>query len=1359
MAEIEFIEIPDFDFTGFYYPDFVRNLTIFARANVPEITDESDEEPFTQLNRAFALVGHLNNVLLDVVATETLLPTARLLESVRSHLRLIDVILEQAKPALADVVVELSTVFETPTNFIPASTQVATVETDDSPQVLYEANEDNIIQPTDVAGNVFSFDPAFVQFLANTFHAGDTITVAGVDFEPGVNFAIGANLVETIDNFVNALNASTDVAIENLLRAYRKGDKAIISFLSDELVSVIVSVIDNTLETTLVDQTASGTDAALNTGTERRADDFTPTFDRTVKNLVFSLKKVGTPTGNVRCLIENDDGSGSPNGTVIATSTNLIDITTITGAFGDFQFDFATTAKILASTKYWFILEYESPVGVSNAAAEVTQVDINDGANPAIQEVTDILINDNAGFFDVRGAAKHWFMDAQGGTNYYGWYNVTDGVETQADGEFETSTFDFSGQTGATHDVVGAANYVTFFSAADATSYYAWINVTDGANVQADPAPGGTGIQIDVIGADTDSALALKFITPIDVLGDFDALSALAVATVNTTVEGVTTDSADVSTGAAVATTKQGTNELVAGRTDVQIDILAADTTFEIAQKTVIAFNALGDFGALLNGGNTARITQTDAGTVADAVDVDANITPTIATQGTNLSNDYDVNGDGLHFLLDAVGGTDYYVWLNVTDGTFVQADPAVGGRTGIQVDILKADDNEDIATKIQVDIDGLGDFGATVSTNAVTITQVAIGVVGDAVDVDANVTIVVTVQGATENRVIMDSSGAGGSTYFTSSAWTVVATSLVMEIVSDSTNFAFRSGGFGLDKAGQSIITGATFPLMTLDPIPGSLFYVSHSTAMWDALGFILDTNGIGITGVWEFFDGNVEDSIPDSVTNLGSNLEFVVTSLMGVQDRTGALLQVTFTGNGVSELVNVIFDGGLNKVRTIGLIGQVVVSTDQNEYIVGAEWNEVSNVDDGTQDFTQNGILKYNIPQDLTQNWTKKNINTFEGFPLRYRVIDVAETFTNPIIDLIDITADKQYVIFAVTQGDSKTEDPLGSSDGSASQSFELSFSPLIVESLVIEVNEGTGFSAWNSQDNFLTSTQISKDYTLEVTADDTATIKFGDGQNGKTPAAGVDNIRATYRIFSGGAANDGNVGARTITVNKAGIAFINRVFNPRAATGFQPKEGSTQEDLARLKIAGPATLRVRNRAITPDDYEFLSTEFTTDAGSKLVTRALALEETFGIKTIENIVVGSGGALLTQTQLDDLSKFFNGSKPDNIKGVGLTNHEATSVNYTPRVIDVVATVQGGTAAVIENALAALLNPEAKFDDGVTFRWDFDDLVPIAILNSEIINTDPQNIKNVTITTPAADVDLAAKELPLAGTLTIIIV
>ena len=168
-------------------------------------------------------------------------------------------------------------------------------------------------------------------------------------------------------------------------------------------------------------------------------------------------------------------------------------------------------------------------------------------------------------------------------------------------------------------------------------------------------------------------------------------------------------------------------------------------------------------------------------GTVTDATDVDANVGITI-TQGTELSNDYDVDGNALHLLLDAVGGTLYYLWYNVTDGTFTQVDPAVVGRTGIQVDIVKADDNEAIAVKSQVIVDLIGDFGATVSTDTVVITQVATGDVDDAVDVDANVTIVIATQGSAETRVLMDSSGSGDSRYFLASTWTPVATSLRMK-------------------------------------------------------------------------------------------------------------------------------------------------------------------------------------------------------------------------------------------------------------------------------------------------------------------------------------------------------------------------------------------------------------------------------------------------------------------------------------------------------------------------------------------------------------------------------------------------
>lgn len=1357
MAEIEFIEIPDFTFTDFYYPDFLRSLTIYNRQNVPEITDESDEEPFTQMTRAFALVGHLNNVLLDVVAVETLLPTARLLESVRSHLRLIDVVLDQAKPSTTDVILELSAIFTTPTTFVPQGTQVATKETNDSPQITFEANEDNIINPTNVFDGVFSFDPAYIEFLSNTFHTGDKITIEGVDFTPNIEFSVGSSIQETVDNFVRAVNTSTNIDIEDNLFAYRTGNRAVIVFINDELVTIDVTTTDNILEVTLVDETLGGVDASLSTDTEKRADDFTSTVDRTIKNVTYSLKKTGTVTGNVKCSIETDNG-GKPSGTVVATATSLIDITTLTTSYVSYQFDFDETAQVIGGDKYWYVLEYDSPIDVSAPAAEVTEIEFTTGAIPAVAEISDVKINNLPAFYDIVGAAKHWLLDAQNGSGYYVWYNVADSTDKQTDGLIELSEFDFVGQNGASHDVIGAANYITFRSGGDAISYYIWFNVTDGVNIQTDPLVGGTGIQVDILLADADTIIATKTADEIDIYADFISTSSLSVTSIGTVDSGVTTDPVDGGTGTTITVTQHGTNELVAGRTGIQVDILSTDGILQIAQKTIALLDVITGLDAILLGSDTVRVTQTVVGSVTDPLDVNAGITIVIDTVGDDLTNAYDVNGTALSWLLDAQNSQSFNVWYNVTDGNSTQSDPLLSGKFSTQVDILKNDTQIEIATKTSLVLTALSNFTATSSGTITTITQAIVGFTNDAVDIDALVTVTVTTQGGDDSRVTLDGSGIGSSQHFTN-LWSTTVTTLVMKIVANATNFNSRAGGFGINRSGEASTDGAVFPLNALDTVAGSMFYCMHSTVMWNAIKFTLDTVGVGITGVWEYYDGNIEDTIPDNVENLGQTLEIDLTNLLGTLDRTGAIVTVTYTGTGASETLPVIHDGDKNIIITNTLLSQISVSTDENLYIVGANWNELPQIDDTTQDFTQNGKLVFDLPQDKTNNWDKKTINTITGYPIRYRVVSVEDVVQQPVIDLADITENKQFLLFEATQGESKTEDPLGSSDGSSNQVFKLGFTPLIVTSLQIEVNEGTGFTQWNRKDNFLTSTQISKDYTLEVTADDIATITFGDGKNGKKPAAGVDNIRAIYRIFGGGSANNGNVGSNTINVNKSGIAFVSKVFNPRSATGFRVKEGSTEADLARLKIAGPASLRVRNRGITPDDFEFLATEYTTDLGVALVTRALTIEESFGIKTIELVVVGTGGSLLTGIQLDDLDHYFNGSKPDNIKGVGLSNHEVTSKNYIPRVIDVTAEVTGGNKAEIENAIKALLNPEAKFNDGVTFRWDFNDTVPVAILNSEIINVDASEIKNVKITSPAADIILQPRELPLAGTLNIQIV
>jgi hypothetical protein len=809
------ITIPDFDFSGFYYPDIIRALTAFRRQNVTEITSEDDEEPYIQLERAFALVGHLNNVLLDIVATETLLPTARLLESVRSHLRLIDYILAQANPAQVEVVVELAKIFTTATNFIPADTQVATEETEGESQIIYESDTDNLIQPTDKLSSVFSYDVPYIEIANNVFDVGDNVAFLGVTFTPGVDFAIGATVNDTAENLVEAINASSNPAVEGRVFAYRIAAKVLLNLLDYTIPSIIVSKVD-----------------------------------------------------------------------------------------------------------------------------------------------------------------------------------------------------------------------------------------------------------------------------------------------------GVTT-------------------------------------------------------------------------------------------------------------------------------------------------------------------------------------------------------------------------------------------------------NFNIRSGGFSTNKAGEASITGVFFNMFNQAPEPGSLFYIGHESILWNTIDFTFNTFGSGIVGVWEYYDGEDQEKNPTTVTNLGSNLEFVLTDLLGTTDRTGALVRVTYTENGAYEDRPVFFSGGLNKIRTTGLLGQISVSVDPAFYLVGSDWNDLKNLSDATELFTKNGKIIFDLPQTISENWQKVSINAQSNYFLRFRVISVS-TPVIPSVDRCRNDTGTQYLLFKATQGLSTSDVPLGSSNQSPFQEFTLSAKPVIPQFLVVEVDEGSGFTEWSRKENLLTSTPISKDYTLEIDADDEAVIKFGDGKTGKIPVSGVDNIRAFYKV---GADVDGNVGAKTITVNKAGIAFVNRVFNPRPAAGWRAKEGSTDEDLARVKIQGPASLRVRNRAITPDDYEFLATQFTTSSGSVPVVRALTIEEVYGVKTLELVVVGVGGTLLPQSTLDELADFFNGNKAKKIKGVGLANHEATPVNYTPRYIDIEAVITGGNAEVISNALKALLNPEAKFSDGVTNRWDFEDLVPRAIIISAIIETDPQNVKNVNLISPPTDIQLTTKELPLVRNINLTIV
>lgn len=143
------IEVPQFDWTAFYYPQILEALISFKRIYCKEHTDESPQDPLIQMLRACACVGHLNSVNTDVIANESTLPTAKLPETIRNMLRLIGYELSSVAPALADMVFKLSAPLTSSTLVIPIYSQVSTKRSATEAAIVFELLEAMTVAQSD----------------------------------------------------------------------------------------------------------------------------------------------------------------------------------------------------------------------------------------------------------------------------------------------------------------------------------------------------------------------------------------------------------------------------------------------------------------------------------------------------------------------------------------------------------------------------------------------------------------------------------------------------------------------------------------------------------------------------------------------------------------------------------------------------------------------------------------------------------------------------------------------------------------------------------------------------------------------------------------------------------------------------------------------------------------------------------------------------------------------------------------------------------------------------------------------------------------------------------------------------------
>lgn len=527
---------------------------------------------------------------------------------------------------------------------------------------------------------------------------------------------------------------------------------------------------------------------------------------------------------------------------------------------------------------------------------------------------------------------------------------------------------------------------------------------------------------------------------------------------------------------------------------------------------------------------------------------------------------------------------------------------------------------------------------------------------------------------------------------------------------------------------------------------------YLGHDSVMWDKLNIVVAAASPALIGVWEYFDGDVNDTRPTDVVNLGGGqLRFDLTGLLGPNNRSGARVRVRLNTSTAYEDVVSTWTGSIN-VATTTLLGQSSPSLSEADYTVGSEWQELDGLTDGTALLDQTGDVSFTLPQSVTQNWQKTTVNGFTGFFLRFRVVTTG-VGAGPTLGRIRMDTGKQYALATVYQGRSVTGETLGSSNGTPNQRFATGQTNFILNSQEVRVDG----EAWAKVDDFLESGPGSKHYRIELTENEVAQIIFGDGVTGLIPAIGQGNLVIDYRF---GAADNGNVGSNTIVVDKQGLTYVDSIFNPRTATGWSEAETASAASLAKAKIAGPASLRTKEVAISPDDLVTLAMAYQDAGGSRPVGRAKPIEESFGPKTVELVCVGTGGVIISNTQLDALTTYFNGDEsaiPPLPKRF-VANQEVTCTNFEPFPVDIVATVYAPDDVIAQqviNQLAAVLQPESLKEDGQTYTWEFGADIPRSRIIHEIFRTDAR-ITNVVLATPAADVPLGARELPTAGTFSI---
>ncbi|MBB3041804.1 putative baseplate assembly protein [Nocardioides sp. LMS-CY] len=301
------------------------------------------------------------------------------------------------------------------------------------------------------------------------------------------------------------------------------------------------------------------------------------------------------------------------------------------------------------------------------------------------------------------------------------------------------------------------------------------------------------------------------------------------------------------------------------------------------------------------------------------------------------------------------------------------------------------------------------------------------------------------------------------------------------------------------------------------------------------------------------------------------------------------------------------------------------------------------------------------------------------------------------------------------------------LGRSNGAPAQTFQVGRHPVLPRRSdeTVRIVDGTRTHVWQEVEDFSASGPDDRHYVWDS---GTGVIHFGprirypDGsvrQHGAIPRDGAFVEVSGYRHGGG---SRGNVGARTLSLLRNAVPFVNGVINLAPASG-----GVDAETVAEAKARGPLTLRTGQRAVTARDFERLTLESSIE-----VARARCRPAGRGNGAVQLLVVPHVRSDPTTHQLDDfaISQQLMGTITDALdehRLVGTAVEVSTPYYQGVSVVALVHGAPGRPAALVRqramDTLARFLNPLVGGSDGT--GWPFDADVNLAVVTQLLESVD----------------------------------